>query len=154
MEYTPRVDGFQIRDPSYLPGWEPKTVNPVYDIVKWQTHDKPFRAVNMRTGKEEEYTESCYVVAQLEWDAHEPWFDFRSIGTRWLECNPTRKAIKMIRDFIEHKSKELDENNDEIMKQQSWEAYADYEVCPFCRSEHVGQTKFCPRCGRRVYSRW
>lgn len=153
MKYTERIDGFQICDPSYWPGMEPKTILPIFDIVKWEQHD-PIEVIDMKTGEKKMSTENCYVVARLVWDSNEPWFDFKSIGTRWLECKPTEAVIDMIMDFANKKASELGDINEEIKKNQSWEDYADYSVCPFCRKPTIGNYKFCPNCSRRVYSRY
>lgn len=37
-----------------------------YELVVWQKN-------------------SCFTIAFLEWDDKEGWFDFRSVGTRYLE---------------------------------------------------------------------
>jgi len=39
-----------------------------YELVKWS-----------------EDSSSCYVIAFIKWNAHEVWFDFKSVGTRYLE---------------------------------------------------------------------
>lgn len=152
MNYTERVDGFQITDPSFLPGHEPKVPSLQYDIVKWE-QDEPFEAYDMNTGEKKICTEYCYVVAVLKWDCKEPAMDFRSIGMRWFEANPTPAAIEMVNKFVEEKSRELDEINDELIKQRTWRGSSDYSVCPYCGKQNSGLSyKFCPHCGRRVFS--
>ena len=49
MNYTDRVEGFQICDPTYI-GLPPKGTPPQYDIVKWEQHS-PIEAVDWETRK-------------------------------------------------------------------------------------------------------
>ena len=154
MKYSEKVDGFQICSPSYFPGCEPKLDPLQYDIVKWEMC-APFEAYDMMTGKKKICTEYCYVVGVLEWDCHEPAMDFRSIGTRWLECNPTKDAIEMINKFVKSKTSELDELNEVLLEQRSWINLSEEQACPYCGKTHTALTyKFCPYCGRRVFRRW
>ena len=46
---------------------------PKFEVVKW--HDKERK--------------SCFVIAFLEWNPKQQWFEFRSVGTRFLEYSPT-----------------------------------------------------------------
>lgn len=94
--YTERVNGVQIRDVIWVR--DPGKIPPKFDVVKWST--------------DESGREYCYSIAQLEWDPHEPCFDFRSIGLRWLEdpASSDKEVIKMILDFCERVSKELEED--------------------------------------------
>ena len=105
MYYTERVDGFQISDVVYW-GAPPIDAPPRYDVIQWYEHD-PWETIDALTGKKKVKTESCYVVAYLEWNPKEPGFEFRSVGLRWLEAAPTNRVIKMILDFCEKKEKEL-----------------------------------------------
>lgn len=105
MYYTDRVDGFQISDVHYV-GLPPKDAQPKYAVVLWYEHD-PWDVVDGITGEKKTVTESCYVVAFLEWNPREPGFEFLSVGLRWLEAAPTNRAIKMILDFCEEKGKEI-----------------------------------------------
>ena len=155
MKYTDRVDSFQIADPSYLPGWNPKVSDLHYDIVKWETHKEPIEGVDFKTGKTKKVYESCYVVAVLKWNCSECAFEFESVGTRWLDCNPTQAAIDMIKQFVSDKEKELSKINDDLMRQRTWLGASDDVLCPYCGEENSGLTyKFCPHCGRRVYAVW
>lgn len=106
MNYTDRVDGYQIRDVVYL-GKPPENAPPRFDIVKWEQAE-PFEAYNIRTGKKETKTEYCYSVAFLEWDSHEPQFVLHSVGLRWLEERPSEAVIEMVLRFCEEKGKELE----------------------------------------------
>ena len=110
MNYTGRIDGFQIRDVTYI-GLPPKNTPPQYDIVKWVKADKPYEAIDWETNKPVLVSEYCYSVARLVWDSKEPCFDFESVGLRWLEANPTQAVIDMVLKFAEEKEKEL-ENDD------------------------------------------
>ena len=113
MNYTERVDGFQITDVMYI-GLPPKDTPPRFQVVKWydvEPHEGWVYHKEDETWKPrwEKITEGSYAVACLEWDPHEPQFVFRSYGTRWLEEKPTEAVVKMILDFCEKKEKELTE---------------------------------------------
>ena len=112
--YTDRVDGFQIRDVCYLCD-PPKDAPIQYDVVKWVQEKEPHfgtvlhRDENGKWYSTEEWCEEyCYTVGTLEWDAHEPWFVFKSCGLRWLEAKPSEAVIDMVLQFCEEKEKELD----------------------------------------------
>lgn len=77
--YTPVVDGFQIRDVTYVDGRVDEYPE-LYDIVKWNG-------------------DHCYTVATLKWNAHEPCFEFQSCGMRWFEAEPTERVIIMVKRF-------------------------------------------------------
>lgn len=105
MDYTDRIDGFQIRDVCYF-GKPPRDSPPMYDIVKW-VQTEPYEAIDVRTGKRKNVVEYCYSVAALEWERKESGFDFKSIGLRWLESKPTERIIEAILDFAEKKTQEI-----------------------------------------------
>lgn len=105
MEYTDIVNGFQIRDVTYI-GKPPKDTPPRYDVVKWFDCE-PQKVRDLMTGEMKTMTRYCYSVACLEWDRHEEWWQFLSAGTRWLEANPTEAVVNMILKFCEDKAKEL-----------------------------------------------
>ena len=110
-EYTERIDGFQIRDVAYW-GAPPIDAPIRYDIVKWvQTEPREVYSVEQR--KYIKSTEYCYSVGFLEYNAHEPCFEFQSVGLRWLECQPTQRVIDMILEFAEKKEKEIEERREE-----------------------------------------
>lgn len=111
MDYTERVDGYQIRDVCYI-GLPPKDTPQRYDIVKWVKANHPYEAYDLITGKRKKIEEYCYSIGTLEWNAKEPCFEFSSVGLRWLEENPPKKIIDMILDFVERKGKELESGND------------------------------------------
>ena len=111
-EYTPIVDGFQIRDITYI-GLDSDCscgAEKDFDIVKWVECD-PQKVIDAKTGKEKTIDKYCYSVGNLEWDEKEEGFNFKSIGLRWLESNPSTKVIKMILGFCEMMTPIL-ENND------------------------------------------
>jgi len=110
MNYTDRVEGFQICDPTYI-GLPPKGTPPQYDIVKWEQHS-PIEAVDWETRKKKTITESCYVVGWLKWDSREGAFDFCSCGMRWLESAPSKAVVDMVLKFAEEKAKELEAKDD------------------------------------------
>ena len=116
-EYTERVEGFQIRDVSYF-GKPPIDAPIRFDVVKWFPEKKPYIGTVYRstpigwTSTEELITEHCYSVGILEWNSHEPCFEFRSIGLRWLEEKPSEAVIDMILKFCEEKGKEIYEQSD------------------------------------------
>lgn len=105
MEYTPRVDGFQIRDVTYL-GKPPKDAPTKYAIVKWESCE-PTKVIDGRTGEPKIMTEYCYVVADLVWNAKEPCFEIEGVGTRLLEDRLTDAATDMILDFCKIREEEL-----------------------------------------------
>lgn len=96
-EYTPIVDGFQIRDIIYI-GLESDSQNKnnptSFDIVKWEECE-PHEVIDEITNKKKVITKFCYSVGYLEWDEKESCFEFKSVGLRWLEANPTERVIKM-----------------------------------------------------------
>ena len=68
-----RFKNFEIRKCTFL--GDPPT--PDYhkwnfDLVKWAKHEESDR-------------EYCFSVGRLTWDRKEPGFEFRSVGTRYLE---------------------------------------------------------------------
>lgn len=98
-EYTPIVDGFQIRDINYITALNIYPENPKrFDIVKWEKCE-PHTVIDDETGEERQITKFCYSVGHLEWNPKEPDFEFKSIGLRWLESNPSERVIKMILGF-------------------------------------------------------
>lgn len=98
MDYTKRIEGFQIRDITYLPGYEPKEPERRFDIVKWN-------------GESE--TEYCYSVATLEWNNKTRDFEFKSIGMRWLKEYPSSYVYNLILNFAAFKRAEyLGEENE------------------------------------------
>lgn len=72
---------FEIRPVKSLDGM----VNPNrFELVKWYDHE-PQRVTNLRTGKVENSTRSCFVVAWLEYDNKDGFCDFKSVGLRLVE---------------------------------------------------------------------
>lgn len=117
MNYTERVDGFQITDPTYI-GLPPKDTTPTFDIVKW-VQTEPHEVAAFEKDKSGKWisrnkisTEYCFVVATLVWDAHETEFRLNSVLLRWLEERPTEAVIQMVLDFAEKKGKEIYESEE------------------------------------------
>lgn len=111
MNYTDIVDGIQIRDVTYI-GLPPKDTPPTFDIVKWKDCE-PQKVRDLRTGEWKTMTRYCWSVATLEWDRHEGWWRFKSVGTRWLEARPTEAVVQMVLDFCDNKAKELQYGSDD-----------------------------------------
>ena len=113
MNYTERIEGYQIRDVTYI-GLPPADTPPKYDIVKWVVvvADPPYEALNITTGKREMVTEYCYTVGTLVWNKKEPCFEFESCGLRWLEEKPSEAVVDMVWKFAEEKAKELEAEDD------------------------------------------
>ncbi len=104
MNYTERIDGFQIRDVVYI-GLPPPNTPPQFDIVKWESCEP--REVYDFHGKKKMMSEYCYSVATLKWNTEEKSFSFQSVGLRWLEIKPSDAVKKMVMDFALSKEEEL-----------------------------------------------
>lgn len=107
-EYTPIVEDIQIRDINYLSCLDKYPENPTrFDIVKW-VNCEPFETIDGRSGIEKTIDKYCYSIGTLEWNKHEPCFEFKSIGLRWLEAKPSNKVINMILGFCKMMESVLD----------------------------------------------
>lgn len=96
MEYTPRVDGIQVRGCVYL---GPAPMYPIrYDVVKWEKHE-PTIVTRLEDGQQYVSTESCYSIATLEWDECEECFNLNGVGMRLAAAAPSKAAFQMILDF-------------------------------------------------------
>lgn len=72
---------FEIRPVKSLDGViDPKR----FELVKWYDHE-PQGVINLRTGKVENVTRSCYTVAWLTWNDKESCFELVSVGLRLVE---------------------------------------------------------------------
>lgn len=107
MDYTERVEGYQIRDVTYI-GLPPAGTPPRYDVVKWDVADPPHEALDLISGKRKLVTEYCYTVGTLVWNKRELCFKFESCGLRWLENKPSEAVVDMVLKFAEEKAKELE----------------------------------------------
>lgn len=108
-EYTKRYKGFQIRDVSYL--GEPPTNMPLtFDVVKWESYDTPQEVIDLLDGEKKMREEYCYSVGNLEYNAKEPCFEFKSCGLRWLEAHPDEDVENWIIKWCDYKLQELYEN--------------------------------------------
>ena len=110
MTYTDIVDGYQIRDVTYI-GLPPKDTPPRYDIVR-HVDCEPFEAVDLETGKRGTHTHYVYSVGVVEWNRHEEDWDFRSVGTRWLVEKPSEAVVDMVLAFCEEKGREIRDEDD------------------------------------------
>lgn len=109
-EYTPIVENIQIRDIMNLFNLNEYPENPKrFDIVKWVECD-PFETLDYKTSEKKISDKYCYSIGTLEWNPHEPCFEFKSIGLRWLEANPSKKVINMILGFCKMMESILDNN--------------------------------------------
>ena len=109
MNYTGIVDGYQIRDVVYI-GLPPKDTPPRYDIVRWKDCELPQTVRDLMTGEVKTMTRYCYSVATLEWDK-DGWWQFKSVGTRWLEENPPKAVVDMVLKFCEEKAREIEDES-------------------------------------------
>lgn len=66
-------------------------------IVKWE-ETEPMEIYSLTEKKMVTRTSYCYVIAELEWDSKERDWEFRSIGTRYLE-DGTEELNKWILEF-------------------------------------------------------
>ena len=117
MNYTERVENFQINDPIFIDDLysddiEAKSDRPLeFDVVKWSKLDKPREMLSFdfatKSFKPQMVEECCYVVAVLQWDESEEAFELHSIGMRFVEEKPSADVMQMILDFCDKKSKEL-----------------------------------------------
>lgn len=55
-----------------------------YDLVKWH-YFEPREVIDGITGERKIITQACYSIGFLTWNEDELWFDFESVGTRYLE---------------------------------------------------------------------
>ena len=111
MKYTERVDGFQIADVSWLV--PPENSHPLrFDVIKWYEH-KPEEQTNLYTGEKRTVTENCYSVGTIGYNRKEHYFEFKSVGMRWIAAHPTKKAENMVIDFVERMQNWINDNVDE-----------------------------------------
>lgn len=104
--YTDIWNNFQFRAPCYLDGhFEPYK----YDLVRWVNRDIPTEVTDLTTGKKVMSDKYCYSIAQLTWNKKEGWFDFESVGTRYLE-DRIDGLEEWILEFCEMMGKELSED--------------------------------------------
>ena len=87
---------FEIRPTAFLDGHIDQNK---FDVVKWYDHE-PLEAINLKTGKRETSTRSCYSIAHIYWDEKEPCWEFSSVGTRFLE-DYEEGLCEFIREWLE-----------------------------------------------------
>lgn len=112
-EFPPAIDGISIGRVSYIPGCEPANAAEERRFAVSKTVPcEPHEAYDMRTKEKKIYTTNTYVLGFLEWDNHEEAFDFKSVGTRWLEAAPSKEVCDMILAFCKQKSDEYWEEDE------------------------------------------
>lgn len=109
--YTDIWNDFQFRQPCYLDGHFEKYK---FDLVRWCTRPEPVEVFNLNTVKKQMSDKYCFSVGQLVWREKDGWFDFKSVGTRYLEYR-IDGLEEFILDFCDEMKKELsdDEYDDE-----------------------------------------
>lgn len=104
--YTDIWNDFQFRQPCYLDGHFEKYK---FDLVKWVNRN-PIEVTDLKTGERTTMPGSyCFSIGQLTWDRSEGWFDFESVGTRYLEYR-IDGLEKWILEFCDMMEKELSED--------------------------------------------
>lgn len=82
---------YQIRDVCYL-GGKNSDPNPTrFDVVKFYDHE-PYECIVIENGKslgKRTTTRSCYSIGFLKWDSEEGYWEFESVGLRYLEDSNT-----------------------------------------------------------------
>lgn len=77
-----RFKDFEIRPTDFIDGHKDPNK---FSLCKWYKTDKPIKVTDWETGKEKMQDTFCYVVAFIEWNEKEPCWEFKSVGTRFLE---------------------------------------------------------------------
>lgn len=102
-----RFKDFEIRPTIYLDGHtEPNK----FDVVKWYDH-KPMEVIDWKTGEKKTSTRSCYSIATIWWNEKEPGWEFKSVGTRFIDdyvdglCEYIKKFLELL-ECIQRLSKE------------------------------------------------
>ena len=105
MDYTARIQDYQIRDVTYIPGYEPSTSRPQkFDIVKWY-YTEP--SINLITGEKVGLrAPHCYSIGCLIWNSKERDFEFHSIGMRWFEEDVPVEFCHVVKAFADFKAAE------------------------------------------------
>lgn len=93
-----RMNEFGFKKVSFLGSDVDVFPNKIH-IVKWVTSE-PFEAFSVEKGKYVSVTSYCYVIGSLEWNDHEPCWEFSSCGTRFL-IDGTEELMRWIYDFTE-----------------------------------------------------
>lgn len=103
--YTDIWNDFQFRAPSYLDGHFEKHK---FDLVKW-VNTEPVEVTDLETGEKIMSDRYCFSVGSLNWDAKEGWFNFESVGTRYLDYR-IDGLEEWILEFCEMMEKKLSED--------------------------------------------
>ena len=73
---------FEIRPIAFLDGHtDPKR----WDVVKWCKRKEPMRVYDIGLGEYKMQDTYCFSVASIWWNEKEPCWEFKSVGTRFLE---------------------------------------------------------------------
>ena len=75
------LSDFEIRPTAFL---DDHTEPTRFDIVKW-IKTEPHEVVDWHTGKKRMSSRFCFSVATAQWNPKEPCWEFKSVGTRFLE---------------------------------------------------------------------
>ena len=83
MSFSPlRFKDFEIRPTIYIDGHKDQNH---WDVVKWYKTEKPQKVTDWKTGEVKMQDTFCYSVAHFYWNEKEPCWEFKSVGTRFLE---------------------------------------------------------------------
>ena len=92
-----RFKDFEIRPTIRLDGYKPIDC---YDVVKWYKTAEPVEVVSLTTGDKRMEDTFCFSIAQIWYNEKEPCWEFKSVGTRFLE-NCEKGLCEYILKFIE-----------------------------------------------------
>lgn len=97
--FKKRMDEFAFA-PIHYWGSDMDVFHYKFHIVKW-VETEQMRIYSLDEKRYVEHTTYNYAIGELEWDDHEPCWEFRSIGTRFLE-DGTEELMKWILDFTKN----------------------------------------------------
>lgn len=89
---------FEIRPTTHLDG---HTEANRFDVVKWYEHE-PMEVTDWKTGEKKTSTRGCFSIAQIWWNEKEPCWEFKSVGTRFIEyyenglCEYIKKFLELM----------------------------------------------------------
>lgn len=91
-----RYKDFEIRPVTALDGHQTPGR---FEVIKWYKTDEPIEVTSASTGQKMLKDTFFYVVAFIEWNKKEPCWEFRSVGTRFLE-DYTEGLCEYIMQFL------------------------------------------------------
>jgi hypothetical protein len=91
-----RCNNIEVRDPTYVPGCEPKEKTPILDIIRWKPCPPTY--IEGKNGQMMYQIEYCYSIGFLKWDYKNEDFYIESVGMRLAEEAPTQEEFNMIID--------------------------------------------------------